>query len=402
MSLQGTLETIPLSDVLSLLAATKKTGELRVNGGDAEGRLWLAGGEVVGGAVPRAHTPVDAVFELLRLTTGTFVFDSEATAPKPAPPVPVAALLADAQARLDVWRSIEAVVPSVRCLVSLAPALERDEVKVSRQQWKELVAVAAGPDVQGVMEKLALGEFDASRTVKELVDAGLAQVAPAPAPAEAEPAAAPSPASDAKPEPAPKAATPADPAGTAAAPAPSRLVPPSAGPGSGVTPRPSRPALVEASDPTPPRRPGSTMPPRRPVADASASAPAAGGPSSEPPRNVPDQPVPARQPSGSAATRPIAALPSRDEAEDLVHQLAALSTHAAAPKAAPPKPGATRDAAPPQATAAGKAAPPEAPAGEDEAGDRKTEAGPSPSGRPSEEEPINRGMLLKFLSSVRP
>ena len=359
MSLQGTLETIPLSDVLSLLAATKKTGELRVNGGAGEGRVWLAGGEVVGSAVPRAHTPVDAVFELLRLTTGTFVFDSDATAPKPAPPVPVAALLADAQARLDVWRSIEAVVPSVRCLVSLAPALERDEVTVSRQQWKELVAVAGGPDVQGVMEKLTLGEFDASRTVKELVDAGLAQVAPAPARAEPEPA-------------------------------------------SVNAPRPSRPAPVEPADPTAPPRPGPPLPPRRPVSSVPAAARADGASSSVPPRTIPDRRMPAGQVNASAAKRPIAALPSRDEAEDLVHQLAALSTHAASPKASPAEPAPTAEAVPSPAGATGKAAPPEAPAGEDAAVDGKTETGPSPSRRLSEEEPINRGMLLKFLSSVRP
>lgn len=352
MSLQGTLETIPLSDVLSLLAAAKKTGELRVNGGAGEGRVWLAGGEVVGSAVPRAHTPVDAVFELLRLATGTFVFDSDATAPEAAPPVPVAVLLADAQARLDVWRSIEAVVPSVRCLVGLAPALERDEVTVSRQQWKELVAVAAGPDVQGVMEKLALGEFEASRTVKELVDAGLAQVAPAPARPEPQASAAPVPAAAGKPA---------------------------------LEPKPG----AKAASPVPPAEESATRAPLRPVP-----------PSPAPARAIADRRLPAGQASASATRRSPAGPPSRDEAEELVHQLAALSTRAAPTRTAPHMPAASGDVAPPQAAPTGGTAAPDSPAGADEVVD--TETAPARPGRPSEEEPINRGMLLKFLSSVRP
>ena len=118
--------------------------------------------------------------------------------------------------------------------------------------------------------------------------------------------------------------------------------------------------------------------------------------------------MPTGQASASPAKRPIAAPASREEAEDLVHQLAALSTHAAPPKAAPHKPAVTGKVGPPQAGGTGKAVPPEALAGDDEAAGEngaahsKSESGPSPSGRSSEEEPINRGMLLKFLSSVRP
>ncbi|MGH9151863.1 MAG: DUF4388 domain-containing protein, partial [Acidimicrobiales bacterium] len=180
MSLQGTLETIPLPDVLALLSATKKTGELRVTGARGDGRLWLRDGAVVGADVPRAATAADAVFELLRLAGGTFAFDSGVTGPQGGEALTVDALVAEAQERLGQWRAIEAVVPSLGCTVALAPELTGDDVTVSRDRWKHLVAAASAGDVAGVMARLGVGEYDACRTVKDLVDAGLVRVGPAP------------------------------------------------------------------------------------------------------------------------------------------------------------------------------------------------------------------------------
>lgn len=344
MSLQGTLETIPLSDVLSLLAATKKSGELRVSGNKGEGRLWIDGGKVVGADVPRAATPLDAVFELLRLPSGTFAFEGGRAAPSPGEPRAVDALLAEATGRLDVWRSIEAVVPSTRCLVGLTPELGSDTVTVSRDQWRQLVSVAAGGDVLALMERLGVGEFEACRTVKELVDAGLAQVAPA----------------RTQPETGPVAARP-----------PSRQADTAS-----VGPRPPSQAPAE----TPVRRlPTAGSPAAAPTAPARTPAPAPGAAgTAAPPRRPPAAvPVPAR----AEPRRAPSGVPNREEAEELVHQLASLSEGPGAGSSDTGKAAATESGG---TTAAHAAKPPATPA------------------NPSDEEPINRGMLLKFLSSVRP
>ena len=93
MSLQGSLDTFALADVLVLLASTNKTGELHVAGSrtsqpgrppEVEGRLGMDGGRLVGGDVPRAADVTDAVFELLRLVEGTFSFGNGGTS-RPSP-----------------------------------------------------------------------------------------------------------------------------------------------------------------------------------------------------------------------------------------------------------------------------------------------------------------------------
>ena len=388
MSLQGTLETIPLPDVLALLAATKKTGELRITGARGEGHLWLETGRVIAADVPRAATPVDAVFELLRLSAGSFTFGAGAPSGAPCEPIAVDVLLVEAQQRLRAWQAIEAVVPSMACTLRLTPELAHDSVTVSRQQWKELVAVAASGDVNGAMKTLALGEFDACRTIKELVDAGLVQVGKVPAP--------------------PAQATPTQPAPPAKEPAPPAQTRPAA----------ETRAAAEQPRPAPPAEPVPAARVRRPPPTVGAvpARPASNGPA-DPIRHAP---MPVRAPAGpstpstaapaaaanggrSAAPR-RAADPARDreEAEELVQQMALLGTSQANAKAHPAA-GDTTPAADHNVDGnAGHGADAEAKEKDGQPGRVKAVRVDEGNAEGNADEPINRGMLLKFLSSVRP
>ncbi|HUQ40093.1 MAG TPA: DUF4388 domain-containing protein [Acidimicrobiales bacterium] len=193
MSLQGSLDTFALTEVLALLAGTKKRGALHISSARLEGSLWLDGGHLIGSDVPRAPGIVDAVFELLRLKEGEFVFNADDAPPDPLEPENVEAVLADAEERLGEWRGIEAVVPSLSVAVALAADAPGPQVVLEAHQWRLLVGLAAGRPLTQVADEQALGEFEACRTVKQLVEAGLASVEalpePAPAPKKA-PAAA--------------------------------------------------------------------------------------------------------------------------------------------------------------------------------------------------------------------
>jgi hypothetical protein len=319
VSLHGTLETFALPDVLALLAATKKNGELHVVGGKTDGRVWFDAGNVVGADVGRSVTFVDAVFELLRLASGKFSFDADSPAPVPGEPQAIQPLLDEAQTRLTEWREIESVIPSLEHGVRLVPEVREGPVTVSGAQWRALVGVATMPTVQGVAERLGLGEFEACRTLKGLVDAGLMtveeRVVPsAPAPAPAEPVAAPAPA-----------------------------------------------PAVEAAPPAP-----DTEAPAKPKIAALTSTSAASVVALE-----------AEEPTPAVPAEPV----DSTEATELVRQVAALETEAPAPVVEAPAP------AEPEADASVEAAPAAAVPGEEQ---------PAPG-----DEPINRGLLLKFLSSVR-
>ncbi|MBV8980064.1 MAG: DUF4388 domain-containing protein [Acidimicrobiia bacterium] len=176
MSLQGSLDGFPLPDVLALLASTKKRGELRVAGQQGAGRIWMADGAVVGAESGSAHAPVDVLFRLLRIDTGSFTFDPNGKVPA-GKPHELEPLLAEAHARLAEWAMIEAVVPSLTTSVDLADELPATKVTVTSAQWQVLRAVAGGATVADVARLLDADEFHACQAVKRLVDVGLVSVA---------------------------------------------------------------------------------------------------------------------------------------------------------------------------------------------------------------------------------
>ena len=182
VALQGTLDTFALPDVLRLLAATKKTGRLRITGGRGTGSVWVSSGEVE--AIEATHAPhaseaVDALFELLRFEEGAFTFDAEARHDEPGPPTDVEILLAHSEAMLAEWREIEAVVPSMDAWVTLRRTLPLPEIAVDQACWTTIVAIGAGATVRRIGDELCLAELPISRAVKELSEAGLIEIAAA-------------------------------------------------------------------------------------------------------------------------------------------------------------------------------------------------------------------------------
>ncbi len=114
MALQGTLDTFALPDVLRLLAATGKSGRLDLLGDRGGGTVSVDGGSIVGVSAERVRDgapPAETLFELLRFTDGTFTFALDEPVAS-GEPVAIESLLANAEAMLDEWREIEAVVPT--------------------------------------------------------------------------------------------------------------------------------------------------------------------------------------------------------------------------------------------------------------------------------------------------
>ncbi len=180
MALQGTLDTFALPDVLRLLAATKKTGRLQISGPRGEG--WVSVDEGAVGAIAAPHAPhvtepVDALFELLRVAEGSFTFDSD-VAPAPGTvPGELEDLLAQAEALLVEWREIESVVPSMDAWVTLRRSLVAPKVSIDRAHWLTVVSVGSGATVRDMSDDLSLAELPVSRAVRDLVELGLVDIA---------------------------------------------------------------------------------------------------------------------------------------------------------------------------------------------------------------------------------
>jgi len=175
VSLEGTLETIALPDVLALLSVTAKTGELRVEANGGTGSLWLDGGRVSGFDVGKNRTPVDAFFALLRLKEGGFRFHTDGRPLNQVTPLEVGPVLEEAESRLLEWPDIVAVVPSLAAQLKLEPEVT-GPVALEPDQWRLIASIGSGRLVGDVLDDCELGEFDGCKAVKELVDLKLVDV----------------------------------------------------------------------------------------------------------------------------------------------------------------------------------------------------------------------------------
>jgi hypothetical protein len=166
--------------VLRLLATTRTTGRLRVNGDRGSGSLWVEEGQLAASEliVPGAtdDSLINTLFHLLRFKRGSFTFDAGAMAPAGAAANEIEPLLDEAETMLVEWRSIEAVVPSVDAWLTLKPELSGSMVKIDNDRWRIIAAIGGGRSVGGVGEALGLDELPTLRGVKEIVELGLVAV----------------------------------------------------------------------------------------------------------------------------------------------------------------------------------------------------------------------------------
>jgi|GEM_PF-849927 hypothetical protein len=179
-SLVGSLSDFTLSDVLTLLASTGKTGEFQVAGQNVDGRLWFDHGALSGAHVGAATTMGQAVFELACVTDGWFSFSPGLVSSSGEPNVPVVAVLQEVRPRVDEWKEIRDVVP-LEAIVGLSPAPPGQDVQIRSDQWQVLTTVGtSGLSVKAVLDTIGGDQITVLRTLRDLQAAGLIVVLPAP------------------------------------------------------------------------------------------------------------------------------------------------------------------------------------------------------------------------------
>jgi hypothetical protein len=177
-SLVGSLATFSLSDILSMLASTKQSGELQVVSETTDGKVWLVDGEFSNAQVGTATTIGQAVFELACVTEGWFYFTEGLESSSGQPAVPVAAVLNEVRPQVDEWREIRRDVP-LEAVVSLAPDPPGQDVQIRSDQWRVLTTVGtSGHSVRAVLEQIGGDHIVGLRTLRDLRVAGLIELDP--------------------------------------------------------------------------------------------------------------------------------------------------------------------------------------------------------------------------------
>lgn len=225
MSLNGRLESIPLVEVLRLLARSKQTGALRIEVAGNEAKIYLQEGrltfattksdalmrvelleaglvsneswEVVERRKGTAHDAIvepystrdlldfirehgtDVIFKVARVGRGQFDF-GEDVQPRYeiGQSIDVEECIDEAEARIVAWEKIEEVIPSVDhrlVLVGELPDGAKD-VTITGDTWRLLAAVGDRGSVASISERVGASDFNVAQAMAQLVRQGLVEV----------------------------------------------------------------------------------------------------------------------------------------------------------------------------------------------------------------------------------
>jgi len=180
VALQGTIDAFPVVDVLQLLAGSRKTGRLIVEGDRSTAQLFVVDGATTAGGVQDAGPleVADVVVELLRYSQGSFLFEPGSIAPDPSEPEDLMTLVAGAGQRLEQWAAIEAAIPSMAHRLSLVTAIDAEGVTIGADDWPLIVAAGAGERVSDAIDALGLPQLEACGKIVELAERQLLEVGP--------------------------------------------------------------------------------------------------------------------------------------------------------------------------------------------------------------------------------
>ena len=212
MSLTGNLDVFPLEEVLRLLARSRKTGCLRVDGLGFQGRVFMANGaltlamtgsdeefrrqlvasglvtatdlrQVEAGSATLAEVAttgitdfvreqiVESLYRIRKPGTGAFDFVIDLMPRYPTGQTfDVEVAIAEADRRANEWADIEAVVPDLDAAYHMAPEIpEGEEVTLTSPAWRILASLGGGATVRQIAAALGSTEFRAARDLAELV-----------------------------------------------------------------------------------------------------------------------------------------------------------------------------------------------------------------------------------------
>jgi hypothetical protein len=232
MALTGTLESIPLPEVLRMLARSRKSGCLRVDAGGLQGKIYLSDGWMTyattrrdqdlradllsAGMVDEAgwmhverrergiadiltdgHLPedlthfiteqiTDVLFRLSRPGHGTFDFGEDVGPHYPTEQkINIEVCLDEAEKRIAQWRLIEEVIPGVNFRLRMVQVLpdEAREVTITADTWRLLSALNGQGTVEEVAARLGATDFQIAQVMAQMARQGLLEVVDKLAPA---------------------------------------------------------------------------------------------------------------------------------------------------------------------------------------------------------------------------
>jgi len=198
MSFQGSIQELPVPDIIQLVSVSGKTGMFMLIRGPERGYIYLRNGRIVHAEIG-GLSGEEAVYALAIWSTGDFQFtpgkESDATTIDKTN----TSLLMEAARRLDEWKVLARKIPGVDHIPVLKPRELGEPVTLSPPEWNLVIRIDGRKTVEELSRATNSNSFDTAKVLYGLVTSDLVDMrpnaarpaAPAPPPAPASTSASP-------------------------------------------------------------------------------------------------------------------------------------------------------------------------------------------------------------------
>ncbi len=175
MSFQGSIQELPVPDIIQLVSVSGKTGMFTLVRGAERGYIYLKNGQMVHARLGDL-TGEEAVYALAIWSSGDFQFTPAEEPDHVTIEKSNTSLLMEAARRLDEWKVLSRKIPGVDHVPVLLPREAAEPVTLSPIEWNLIIKIDGRRTIEEVARVLETSSFETSKILYGLVTAGLIEM----------------------------------------------------------------------------------------------------------------------------------------------------------------------------------------------------------------------------------
>lgn len=202
MSFQGSIQELPVPDIIQLVSVSGKTGMFTLVRGNERGFIYLKNGQMVHARLGDL-TGEEAIYALAIWSSGDFQFTPGEETDAASIQKSNTSLLMEAARRLDEWKVLSRKIPAVDYVPAFLTRDTAEPVTLSPPEWNLVTRIDGRKTIEELARTVDLSSFETAKVLYGLITAGLVEMRPRetaarPTPSAAAAAAAPAPLGDEK------------------------------------------------------------------------------------------------------------------------------------------------------------------------------------------------------------
>ncbi|HMF10240.1 MAG TPA: DUF4388 domain-containing protein [Thermoanaerobaculia bacterium] len=175
MSFQGSIQELPVPDIIQLVSVSGKTGMFTLVRGTERGYIYLRNGQMVHARLGDL-TGEEAVYALAIWSNGDFQFMPGEEPDSVTIEKTNTSLLMEAARRLDEWKVLSRKIPGVDHVPVLLPREAAEPVTLSPIEWNLIIRVDGRRTIDEIARLLETSSFETSKILYGLVTGGLIEM----------------------------------------------------------------------------------------------------------------------------------------------------------------------------------------------------------------------------------